>query len=438
MNIARTAVIATLAPWLLAAACCFGQPIPVELIEDDSGFRLLRGGEPYFIKGAGYNASLELLAERGGNSIRTWGGDALDPREWPDGRTMSLMDRAHELGLTVCAGFWVQHFDGGYQPGGLDYDDPEAVERQFEAAKDFARTWKDHPALLVWGIGNEVLGTDKVRGLRELNRIAKAIKEIDPNHPTMTVLSGIWPDKAALFAEHCPDIDILGVNAYGGLVVVPQELLEQGYDGPYVVTEYGPVGHWEMPSTDWGAEIEQASGPKARSYRETHLAGITAAPDRCLGGYVFLWGNKQERTDTWYSMVLPGGEVTQAVDELTELWTGLYPTNRAPIVEGISSELASERVAAGEEMVATVRASDLEGDPLSVTWVVRRESTDKGAGGAFERSPADVPGAVVGQDDLAARVLVPAEPGPYRLHVYVRDGQGGVGTANIAFYVDDE
>jgi hypothetical protein len=430
--LARQGVALTLT--MLTQACA-AQPVPVSVEKSADGWRLLRGGEPYYVHGAGGSTNLELLASIGGNSIRTWGEEQLEPQLWPDGRTMNVMDRAHENGLTVCAGFWVQHFSGGFIHGGFDYDDPAQVEAQIEKARQFARTWKDHPALLVWGVGNEVVGSDRPRAFIELNKIAKVIKEIDPNHPTMTVIAGVWPDQAALFAQHCPDIDLLGVNAYGGLVAVPQEMLRQGYDGPYLVTEYGPIGHWESASTAWGAEVEQPSAGKARTYREFHRTGITNQPDRCLGGYVFLWGQKQERTDTWYSMFLPTGEKAQTVDVMADLWGGPPPANLSPIVEGIEAALAMRAVPAGTTFEVSVDATDPEGDPMSIEWVIRGESTDKKAGGAFENAPQDVPGMVLSTSDRAATIRTPDEPGPYRLHVYVRDGQGGAGTANVPFMV---
>ncbi|MEL6797669.1 MAG: glycoside hydrolase family 2 TIM barrel-domain containing protein, partial [Planctomycetota bacterium] len=175
----------------MIAAWSSGQAVPVEVTSTDDGFVLMRGGERYEIKGAGGTDYLELLVASGANSIRTWGQPDLEPREWPDGRTMGLLDRAHELGLTVTAGFWIPHFPGGYQGGGFDYDDEAAVERLIDEARSFALKWKDHPALLAWGVGNEPLGTDRPRALKFINRVAKAMKEVDPNHPTMAVLAGI-------------------------------------------------------------------------------------------------------------------------------------------------------------------------------------------------------------------------------------------------------
>jgi len=406
--------------------------VRIEQSDKSGRWELLVNDAPYFVNGAGGDHHLELLASLGGNTIRTWGADQLEPRVWSDGREMSLLDRAHELGLKVCAGYWVEHPNSGF-----DYDDPAQVEKQLEDVRAFVSKWKDHPALLMWGVGNEVAGPDMARVFRELNSISAEIKRLDPNHPTMTATAGIWPSHAALFNQYCPDIDVLGVNAYAGLPAVPQELLRQGYRGPYLVTEYGPIGHWECAVTPWGAEIEQPSADKARSYTAFHHSAITNQPDRSLGGFVFLWGQKQERTDTWYSMFLKSGEKVATVDELAKIWSGRYPDNRAPLVEAINSDLFFALTKAGSEHNASVRVSDPEDDELTYEWIVRRESSDKQHGGAFERAPEDVPGCVIsgaGSDSVTIRL--PMEPGNYRLFVYVRDGQGGAGTANIPFQIN--
>lgn len=418
---------------ILITTSATAQTVRVEQDAETGFWQLLVSDRPYFVHGAGGDKHLELLASLGGNTIRTWGADQLEPREWPDGRVISVMDRAHELGLKVCVGYWVEH-----PAHGFNYDDPIAAQKQLNDIRAFVNKWKDHPALLMWGVGNEVAGPDMARVFRELNSISREIKKIDPSHPTMTATAGIWPSHGALFNQYCPDIDILGVNAYAGLPAVPQELLRQGYRGPYLVTEYGPIGHWECAIAPWGAEIEQPSADKARSYVSFHHSAITSQPDRALGGFVFLWGQKQERTDTWYSMFLRSGEKVATVDELAQIWTGKYPDNRAPLVERITSHLFLAEAKPDSEHAATVVANDPESDALAYEWIVRRESSDKQHGGAFERAPEDVPGCVIaGEATNTVSIRVPSEPGAYRLHVYVRDGQGGAGTANIPFLIKD-
>src|SRR5437867_2576833 len=87
-----------------AMAAVPSQPSLVQVVRADGGYRLLRDGTPYFIKGAGGDGSLEALAAAGGNSVRTWGADAVGP----------ILDQAHQLGLTVTVGIWLGHERHGF------------------------------------------------------------------------------------------------------------------------------------------------------------------------------------------------------------------------------------------------------------------------------------------------------------------------------------
>ena len=90
------------------------EAIPVELQKTEQGWQLLRGGEPYLIRGAGGTHSLEQLAAAGANSIRTW--DAENVRGEDD--VDVILDEAHALGLTVTVGIWLAH-----ERHGFDYND---------------------------------------------------------------------------------------------------------------------------------------------------------------------------------------------------------------------------------------------------------------------------------------------------------------------------
>ncbi len=422
----------------LTSSCVMSsaQPHAVRVERQGERWVLLRDDQPYFVKGGGGTGNPTLLAQLGGNSIRTWGAPDLEPRDWPDGTHRSLLDVAEEHGLTVCAGFWVQHPRHGF-----DYDDEAAVKAQLDEARAFAEKWKDHPALLMWGVGNEVTHeTDPVRPLREVNRVAQVFKEVDPNHPTMTAIPGVWNGLAAHVAQNCPDIDVLGVNAYGGLHAVPQELLRQGYDGPYVVTEFGPIGHWETAVTPWGAPVEQSSAGKARSYRELYNLAVKSQPDRCLGAYAFLWGQKQERTSTWYGLLLDTGERTPATDVMSYLWTGSWPAHRVPLVDGIECDAALSTINPGTEHNARVVMDDgsSEVSGLTVEWKLLRESTATSSGGDPESRPAELQGMITSAGPGAVRLRAPDRPGAYRLFVFVRDAHGGAGTANFPFRVRAE
>ncbi len=399
--------------------------IPVRVERTAEGWALLRGGKPFVIKGAGGSQThLEDLVKHGGNAIRTWDGEGIE----------ELLDRAHELGVAVCVGIWL-----GHERHGFDYDDPESKARQLEKVERIVRAHRDHPAVLMWGVGNEVeLETDNwEKAFRSVEDAAKLIKSLDPHHPTMAVLAEVYNGKAAMVQRMCPSIDIIGVNAYGGASSVPRRLLEEGYDGPYVIPEFGPTGHWESASTDWGAPIEPTSTVKARQYAERYEQAVRSEiPGRSLGSFVFLWGDKQETTSTWFGMFLRTGEKVGAVDEISKGWTGKWPENRSPVIAAVTSGLDRKRVAPGREFEVRVRASDPDGDPLEVEYLVTAETNDRRAGGDRERRPPEFPELTVRDGGMTGVVRTPDSPGAYRVFITIRDGRGAAATANLPFLVE--
>ena len=276
---------------------------------------LLRDGRPYVIKGAEAACTSKRSKQAGGNSLRTWGEDDLEP----------LLDRAQELGLTVTVGIWL-----GQERQGFNYADAASVRREVEKARGFFRRYRRHPALLMWGLGNEMEGSgDNPVIWQTVNEIARVAKSEDPNHPTMTVIAEAGGRKISQFMSLCPDVDVLGINSYGGLPTLPKRLADAGLDRPYVITEFGPPGPWEVRKTGWGAPVEPTSTEKAGIYLANYSGSIAAQRGRCLGSYAFLWGHKQEATATWFGMFLPSGERLGAVDAMTFAWTGRWPANRA-------------------------------------------------------------------------------------------------------------
>ena len=120
----------------------------VEVVGDaDGGYRLLRNGKPFVVRGAGGEGSLEMLAACGGNTIRTWGVEGVEKSV--DGPRM--IDRAHELGIAVTIGLWL-----GHERHGFDYADAEDLAGQRRMVEAAVLAYRDHPALLCWGLGNEI------------------------------------------------------------------------------------------------------------------------------------------------------------------------------------------------------------------------------------------------------------------------------------------
>ena len=404
--------------------------VPVEIVKQGERYVLLRGGQPYEVHGAGLEFSdIGVFAAHGGNSIRTW---RTDNAQFTG---QELLDEAHRHNVTV--GLCIEI---GRERHGFDYDDEEAVAKQLEYARQEVLKYKDHPALLFWIIGNEPnLHFKNPKVFDAINDISRMIHELDGNHPTTTALAGIDADLARLVEERSPDLDFVSIQMYGDIINLPGYIEEMNFDKPYMVTEWGAIGHWEMPQTSWGAPIEQTSSEKAANYLKSYRTAIESDPQRVLGSYVFLWGQKQERTPTWYGMLLEDGSSTEAVDVMQFVWTGAWPENRSPAIESfhLDSANAHQNVTlnAGEVVPAEVKAKDPDGDELRYSWQVMAESEATESGGDREAVPQQIPGLVEATGAGQARVKAPAKPGAYRLFLYVHDGNGQAGHANIPFLV---
>ena len=230
-------------------------------------------------------------------------------------------------------------------------------------------------------------------------------------------------------------MDILGINVYAGADAIAGRVRAEGWTKPYCVTEFGLAGPWEAEHTAWRAPIEPSSREKAAV---TYAFQMTIMEDtqRCLGSYVFLWGQKQEATASWFGMFLPTGEKTSRVDAISRAWTGRWPANRAPELDEVEVPFRTAELPPGRSVVAIARYRDPEGDPLSYQWEVREESSDRRQGGDAERKPAAVPGAIVAADaEGRVEIRTPAAPGGYRLFVTVTDGKGSGAVDNWPFRV---
>ncbi|RZF59755.1 family 16 glycosylhydrolase [Sphingobacterium corticibacterium] len=400
------------------------KPIKTTIVQQKGDYTLMRGGKPYFIKGAGGSQYLKRLKAYGGNSIRTW-----SPHD--AGR---ILDEAYDLGLTVTLGLSIQT-----ERHGFDYNNGEAVAKQLEATREVILKYKDHPALLAWGIGNELnLHYTNPKVWDAVNDIANMIHQVDGNHLVTTMLAGVNKKEIDYIKERCPALDLIAVQVYGGLASVPQQIKDAGWNKAYIVTEWGPTGHWEVVSTPWGAPIEETSREKAMVYKQRYQASI-ANDKSCLGSYVFLWGQKQERTPTWYGLFTEDGEENEVVDVMQYLWSGGWPANRAPHLEALTldGKRASDFpvVEPGKSYAISASVSDPDDDKLAVRWELLEESTDLKEGGDREERPAALSGLVTAEDGMRARLTAPDQVGAYRLFVYVTDGHNNVATANIPFYV---
>ena len=299
---------------------------------------------------------------------------------------------------------------------GMDYNDEYAVQGQIEQLKTEVLQYKDHPALIIWGIGNEVdLKYSNPKVWETVEALAKFIKEVDPKHPTMTVIAGLSPSKVFMIKKYCPSIDILGINAYGSIKNAPINIRKYNWNKPYMITEWGVNGPFEARMTSWKAKKEPPNGIKADLRQKRYQEIIKADQEMCLGSYCFLWGQKQESTATWHGMFLNNGCPTEAVDIMHYCWSGIWPENRAASIYSMSMNGIAWNL---DHVVSAGTTAELEVDfnpheNAEVTFEIKLfpESQTKKMGGERQETIVEIPLEIVTEGSNTFSFKAPYQKG---------------------------
>lgn len=387
-----------------------GSEPKVELTGNENGFVLLKGGKPFFVKGAGAQKDLESLVAAGGNSVRTWGTDE---------KTGDFLDRCHQLGLTVTVGFWLN------KSHEFDYGSSTNLAAQEKEIVGWVKKYKNHPAVLMWAIGNEMeLGASPENSGRiwqHINRIAGAVKAEDQHrHPVISVVADMWDQKMDDILAHASNLDALGVNSYGGITTLDSRMTR--WKKPYFITEFQLPNPTDGKGEPHGLPKEPSSTIKAETCETHYRAGVLSQPDRVLGSYVFYWDKSGNQTASWYNMHLKTGEALESVERMTKLWTGKPPRNRAPKITSADWTNTS-----GE-----VKVQDPDGDPVTLELEIVSEEKSRFEGD-FEKDLG-----VEYRQKVGSKFNFPKglKPGRYRAYILIRDGNGAAAVANHVFKVE--
>ncbi|CAL9351461.1 hypothetical protein SUDANB105_00478 [Streptomyces sp. enrichment culture] len=405
------------------------QPGPggaVRVTGSQGDWQLTVGGQPYTVKGVTWGPAIADAGRHmpdvksmGVNTIRTWG---------TDGGTEPLLDAAAAHGIRVINGFWLQPGGGPGSGGCVNYVTDSAYKTNMLA--EFAKwveTYKSHPATLMWNVGNEsVLGLQNCYSGSELeaqrdaytsfvNDVAKKIHSIDPDHPVTSTdaWTGAWP----YYKRNAPDLDLYSMNSYGDICGVRQDWEEGGYSKPYIVTETGPAGEWEVPDDANGVPDEPSDAQKAESYTKAWNC-VTGHGGVALGATVFHYGVEHDFGGVWFNLV-PDALKRLSYYAVKKAYTGSTAgDNTPPVVTGMTVSAAGSAPAGGE---FTVRADVRDPDGDAVTYKIFLSGNYANG----DKRLVEAEWRATGNGTFA--VTAPEKLGVWKVYVQAEDGHGNAG-----------
>lgn len=400
----------------------------VQIEKNEDGFELIRNGKSFFIQGGGGSSHLKELSEFGGNTIRTW--DTANVKQ--------LLDSAHLYNLTVMV--TLPMVKSRY----LDfYKDQSNRDEIYSAFHNFVNDYKDHPALLMWILGNELDFPYRYRYApfyQLYNRLVDMIHRIDPDHPVTTCLTNFSRRNVINLKLKVPGLDLISINTFGGKLQNLREELNDFswfWSGPFILTEWGYHAPWENETTIWEAPIENSSSKKAEQLKELYVQSIPFENPRLLGTLVFYWGFKQERTHTWFSLFDENGCISESVLVLRNLWLHKDDSINIPelnyiLINGRGSE-ENLFFLPGQENTAQAFFEKPSGDSLIYHWEILHEDWYNDNFSIQKNVIEDK--LFINQPGEKIDFKTPLEEGPYRIFLTVYDKKGSFASANAPFYI---
>jgi hypothetical protein len=397
--------------------------------KEGKNWQLLVDTKPFDIKGVTFGEEvmpqtigryLRDLQFLGVNTIRTWGTNEA---------TQVLLDSAHAYNIKVMVGIWLRHGRPGMEGDDqFDYlNDQKGMDDMYHDALNTVNRYKNHPAVLFWGVGNEVylnIATDaeKLAYSHFLEKVCHAIKQADPNHPICSVEA--WTFGLDWWKKHVPSVDIYGLNIYGSAVDrIPEELANRQIDKPYVITEYGVRGEWDAQEDKNGLKTEPSDQEKYTVIASGYHDWIRPKP-ACLGVYVFHYGNSQDFGASWLLLYFDGS-YRPAYWATREAFAGKKPTNEIPVIHRFV--LPDTVLPSGKWVPVGLSVSDKENENLTISFHYNQRT------GSRARRDQIVPLEHRGSLKEGFELKLPDESGLLKVYAFAKDPYGNLGIAHTSF-----
>ena len=398
---------------------------------DNGKFVMLSDDTSFYIKGIAYNTNddwrngnvplslsqlkkdISGMKSMGANTVRRYGVSVYDE---------NLLNVAQDNKMKVMFGFW-------FEPE-VDYImDSVQIKKYIAEVEGTVMRYKDHPAVLSWGLGNETWGLMKhhftqpylthvrLEYVRLLEYLARRIHEIDPNHPVMTASehSNELTCELIELRNNAPSLDFIGVNSYYLQQVSRLQKICQRVDTtrPYLFSEFGPLGYWDEDFSRYNSQkelVEDSDYEKAWLYGYEWNQFVVRNKGYNLGGVAFCWSDRLEGTATWFGLTDQKGRKKPAYFKLENIWK-----NGPPVKDTLPEfyiEGPGMKIVPGKYYPFKVWSKAGVTDKYQYRWQFRREEYLE-----------ELPGLVREFENGKRIVLkVPMEPSKYRLYLFVSEG----------------
>jgi hypothetical protein len=266
------------------------------------------------MRAAAYRRDFKLLCQAGVNTITGWDSDKGFEQDRFDEVTL---DAANQYGIGVVMPI--------FMPAERDYTDPGLIGYVLQEATAKVTRFKDHPALRMWGVGNEVLTVmppeQHASFLQVYLNIIDLVHQLDPNHPVIyrEAEDEFVPELVQLLQDsgNARPWWLYGMNIYDK---DPAPQLRNwpvlGMNRPLFVSEFGYEG----------------SSPAERAQGYVNMwRTIRAFPEYVLGAAPYVWSAAgPEPTDAkWGLMRADSVPVDDTFGKLAQEWR-LEPKANGP------------------------------------------------------------------------------------------------------------
>lgn len=408
-------------------------PLPAAVTVDGQNgkFSLQVDGQPFFIKGVTYaggsdaaqiESDLREIKALGANTIRNWGCNDED--------TPKLLAAAEKVGLKVMLGLWLRHG----RPGAEDDDsfnwltDTAGRDKQMADTIRYVEAFKNSPALLCWGAGNEVIlnietEEEKVAYAKFLEQVAQEVKKRDPHHPVASVSA--WTIDWPYWEKYCPSLDIYASNVYGyAAAAIPDEAKKLGVKKPYMITEFGVRGEWEIQPDANGVKLDPGDKERYEVIANGWKDLIEAKRPLCLGAFVFHFSDSFDHTSLWLAFKSKGA-IRPPYWGARKAFTGEDPTNWPPSINDFMVAKASETKTPGAWTRVRLEVTDKEKNPLDVRFAYLKRD-------GWRDTSVEYLAHTASDRDGQYWVKMPETEGAFKLYALVRDTHPNLSVAVIS------